>query len=42
MSEYFGIASYYDMRDIAGTTVSHITRLTKPSIIQDMFTWGYE
>ena len=42
MDEYFGIASYYDMKDIAGTTVSHITRLTKPGIIGDMFTWGYE
>ena len=42
MDEYFGIASYYDMKDIAGTTNSHITRLTKPGIIEDMFIWGYE
>ena len=42
MDEYFGIASYYDMKRIAGTTDSHITRLTKPGIIGDMFTWGYE
>lgn len=42
MREYFNIASYYDMKRIAGTTDSHITRLTKPGIIQDMFIWGDE
>lgn len=39
MREYFNLSNYYDMKNIAYTDESHITRLTKPGIIEDSFKW---